>query len=353
MANGTATDSVRFQKSDTAWQGGFAWGGIRVMEGGSVTLNHTGLRDGPPPRIAPTGLSAQAGSGEATLRWDNGSLSDPSITGWEYRTKTESATQWGDWTAVAGRATREALVSNLTHGVVHQFEVRAVNTTGGGPASASSVALLQVVFGSSSHELIEGGQAVEEGPVGLAEDPAQASRRARVTVELTPAPSAEVRIPVEVASGSSGYEVDDLPSTGLLFPASTASASFVVRAVRDTDTADEAIGLSFGALPAGVGAGVPSTSTVTIYDTPNQPTGLTATPGHGQMTLRWDNPNHSGIAGWQYWAQPVGTARDTWTRIDGSGASTTEGTVPNLTDGKEYSFRVRAYTRGYGVTSEP
>ena len=126
------------------------------MEGGSVTLNHTEIRDTSPPRIGPTGLTAQAGSGEATLRWDNGSLSDPSITGWEYRTKTESATQWGSWTAVSGRATREALVSNLTHGV--EFEVRAVNTTGGGPASASSVALLQVVFVSSSHELIEGGR---------------------------------------------------------------------------------------------------------------------------------------------------------------------------------------------------
>ena len=352
VANGTVTDSVRFQKSDTAWQGDSAWGGIRIMEGGSVTLHHTGLRDHSRPRIGPTGLSAHAGRGEATLRWDNQSLSDPSITGWEYRTKPESATQWGDWTAVSGRATREALVSNLAHGVLHQFEVRAVNTTGGGPASAVSVALLQVVFVSSSYELIEGGQAVAAGPVGLAEDPSQAYRRARVTLQVTPAPSAAVRIPVAVAPGSSGYEVDDLDAAGLPFPASRASASFVVRAVRDADTEDEAIELSFGTLPAEVVAGVPSSSTVTIYDTPNQPTGLTATPGHGRMTLRWTDPKHSGIAGWQYWAQPVGTARDIWTTIEGSGASTTEATVPNLTDGKEYNFRVRAYTRGYGVASE-
>ena len=268
VANGTVRDSVRFQKSDTAWQGASAWGGIRIMEGGSVTLHHTGLRDHSRPRIGPTGLSAHAGRGEATLRWDNQSLSDPSITGWEYRTKPESATQWGDWTAVSGRATRETLVSNLAHGVLHQFEVRAVNTTGGGPASAVSVALLQVVFVSSSYTLIEGGQAVAAGPVGLAEDPSQAYRRARVTVQLTPAPSAAVRIPVAVAPGSSGYEVDDLDAAGLLFSASRTSASFVIRAVRDPDTEDESIGLSFGTLPAGVVAGVPSSSTVTIYDTP-------------------------------------------------------------------------------------
>ena len=197
VANGTATDSVRFQKSDSAWQGDYAWGGIRIMEGGSVTLHHTGLRDGPPPRIGPTGLTAQAGRGEATLRWDNQSLSDPSITGWAYRTKPTGAVEWGDWTLVSGSTgtTREAVVSGLAHGHVHEFEVRAVNTTGGGPSTAASVALLQVVFGSSSYTLIEGGQTVEAGPIGLAEDPSQAFGRARVTVQLTPAASARVRIP--------------------------------------------------------------------------------------------------------------------------------------------------------------
>ena len=173
-----------------------------------------------------------------------------------------------------------------------------------------------------------------------------------MTVQLTPAASARVRIPVVVTSRSSGYKVGNLDAAGLLFRPDSTSASFVIRAERDADTVDARIELSFGTLPAGVVAGVPSTSTVTVYDTPNQPTGLTATPGHGQMTLRWDNPGNPGIAGWQYWARPV-PAQGTWTTIDRSGASTTEYTVPNLTNGKEYMFRVRAYTRGYGLTSEP
>ena len=212
--------------------------------------------------------------------------------------------------------------------------------------------LHEVTFGSSSYTLIEGGQAVESGPIGLAEDPSRAFWRARVTVQLTPAASARVRIPVEVTSRSSGYKVGNLDAAGLLFRPDSTLASFVIRAVPDADTLDARIELSFGTLPAGVVAGAPSTSTVTVYDTPNQPTGLTATPGHGQMTLRWDNPGNPGIAGWQYWARPL-PARGTWTTIDRSGASTTEYTVPNLTNGKEYMFRVRAYTRGYGLTSEP
>ena len=212
-------------------------------------------------------------------------------------------------------------------------------------------ALRLATFGSSSYTLIEGGQTVEAGPIGLAEDPSQASRRTRVTVQLTPAASARVRIPVEVTSRSSGYKVGNLDAAGLLFPADSTSASFVIRAERDTDTVDARIELSFGTLPAGVVAGVPSTSTVTVYDTPNQPTGLTATPGHGQMTLQWDNPDNPRITGWQYWARPV-PGQGTWTTIDPSGASTTEYTVPNLANGKEYMFRVRAYTRGYGLTSQ-
>ncbi len=349
---GTGSKQIVFRGPDLS-DSAQHWGGIRMMAGSSEMVSHTQVRNAPVPSVRPTSLTAEAGDGQATLRWVEPSASDPSITGWEYRMKLESASQWGDWTAVSGRATREAVVSNLAHGVLHQFEVRAVNTTGVGPSSAVSVALLQVVFASSSYELIEGGQAVQEGPVGLAEDPSQASRRARVTVQLTPAPSARVRIPVVVTSRSSGYKVVDLDAAGLLFRRDSASASFVIRAVRDADTVDATIGLSFGTLPAGVLAGVPSTSTVTIYDTPNQPTGLTATPGHGQMTLRWNNPNNPRIAGWQYRARPVGTAQGTWTTIDPSGASTTEYTVPNLTDGKEYRFRVRAYTRGYGLTSEP
>ena len=172
-----------------------------------------------------------------------------------------------------------------------------------------------------------------------------------MTVQLTPAASARVRIPVEVTSRSSGYKVGNLDAAGLLFRPDSTSASFVIRAERDADTVDARIELSFGTLPAGVVAGAPSTSTVTVYDTPNQPTGLTATPGHGQMTLQWDNPDNPRITGWQYWARPV-PGQGTWTTIDPSGASTTEYTVPNLANGKEYMFRVRAYTRGYGLTSQ-
>ena len=69
-AEGTSTSPIRFRrKSGTPAQAGYAWGGIRIMEGGSVDLDHTTIRNMPLPP-PPTGLTAQAGTGQATLRWD-------------------------------------------------------------------------------------------------------------------------------------------------------------------------------------------------------------------------------------------------------------------------------------------
>ena len=175
-SEGTSGNQVVFRgpnSSDNAQH----WGGIRIMEGGSEVLPHTQIRNVPLPTLLPTNLTAEAGDGQATLRRDDPSPSpsDPSITGWEYRTKPESATEWGDWTGVSGRGTREALVSPLAYGVRHQFEVRAVNTTGGGPAVEASVALMTVAFSASSYTLIESGNPVGPEEVsGQAPDPTSA-----------------------------------------------------------------------------------------------------------------------------------------------------------------------------------
>lgn len=78
-AEGTATSPIQFRrKSGTSEQAGYAWGGIRIMEGGSVDLDHTTISDAPPPP-PPMGLTAQAGTGQATLRW-NAYPVDASIT---------------------------------------------------------------------------------------------------------------------------------------------------------------------------------------------------------------------------------------------------------------------------------
>ena len=73
--------------------------------------------------------------------------------------------------------------------------------------------------------------------------------------------------------------------------------------------------------------------------------GLTASPGNGQVTLRWSTPDNSGgsaIVRYEYrWRESVGVFGD-WVRVDPSERSAT---VPNLTNGREYVFQVRGGER--------
>ena len=135
----TAADSILFQRNDPGGSGA-AWGGIRIMEGGSVDLDHTTIRDTPPPP-PPTGLIAQAGTGQATLRWDAYPV-DADIMKWQYRLKPEGV-GWRDWQTMpnSGPLTAEHTVTGLIGGETSTFLVRAVNSTGAGSASAVSVDL--------------------------------------------------------------------------------------------------------------------------------------------------------------------------------------------------------------------
>ena len=77
--------------------------------------------------------------------------------------------------------------------------------------------------------------------------------------------------------------------------------------------------------------------------------GRTASPGNGQVTLRWNTPQNTGgsaIIRYEYrWAESGGEFGD-WMRVDPSERSAT---VPNLTNGREYVFEVRGVNAlGYG-----
>ena len=136
-AEGTSTSLIRFRrKSGTPAQAGYDWGGIRIMEGGSVDLDYTTIRNTPPPP-PPTGLTAQAGTGQATLRWDAHPV-DADITEWQYRLKPEGV-GWRDWQTMpnSGTLTTEHTVTGLIDGETSTFLVRAVNSTGAGSASAA------------------------------------------------------------------------------------------------------------------------------------------------------------------------------------------------------------------------
>ncbi len=81
----------------------------------------------------PTGLSATAGDGRATLIWTD--PGDPTITKYERQTKVGSAA-WGSWAAVSGGYTAIShTATGLNNGTAYSFRIRAVNVAGYGPAS--------------------------------------------------------------------------------------------------------------------------------------------------------------------------------------------------------------------------
>ena len=88
---------------------------------------------------------------------------------------------------------------------------------------------------------------------------------------------------------------------------------------------------------------------------PDAPTGLTATPGDGSVTLSWDDPGDSSITGYEYNLNHNDTSTGNlsgwgpWTAIAGSGASTTSHTFTRLVNGREYRYHVRA-VNGAGVS---
>ena len=85
---------------------------------------------------------------------------------------------------------------------------------------------------------------------------------------------------------------------------------------------------------------------------PAAPTGLTATPGLGQIALAWTTPPDGGnpLTGYQV-SCVVGAAAPDWKDI-ASNASTTSYTVTGLTGGTSYTLQVRAKNSlGVGISS--
>ena len=112
-----------------------------------------------------------------------------------------------------------------------------------------------------------------------------------------------------------------------------------------------AIGLTNGVehtfLIRPVDSGGPGPASANIKATPTAakaatPTGLTAQGGNGQVTLSWNDPNDSSITRYQYQQKEGSGTFGSWTDISGSGPNTVEYTVTGLTNGKTYTFRIRA-----------
>jgi len=140
--------------------GSGSWSGWITLEGSGVSRIVTGLTNGKKyrfevralndagnakksnttasvtPRTAPAAiknLKVTSGNTQVTLKWKAPNNGGSSITGYQYRQRTNNG-KWGSWKTLQGSGTSRT-VTGLTNGRMYGFQVRAVNAAGKAPAS--------------------------------------------------------------------------------------------------------------------------------------------------------------------------------------------------------------------------
>ena len=348
LARATTTVTITDNDQPTG-SGGSGSGGGGGGGGGSTPS---------PGPAAPTGVggsaaSTSAGNGQVRLTWAN--PGDATIRKWQvqrreissptgaglgleaasYRPGGQQAQpaqeggSYGPWMDIpnSNASTTSHTVTGLTNGKTYGFRIRAVNTAGrpGLPSAEIRVTLRQPPLKPTGVTATAG-----DGQVTLA------------WTGPTDATISKWQVQQKEGSGSYGAWVD--------IPASTATTR---RHTVTGLTNGTAYGFRIRAVNT-AGNGVPSDGvTATPVQLPSKPTGVTATPGHGQVTLTWNNPDDATITRWQVQQKQGSGSYGPWRDVPNSNASTTSHTVTGLTNGATYSFRIRAVNAaGPGAPSD-
>ena len=265
---------------------------------------------------APTNLAADPGNGQAILQWDTG---DASIT--DYRvhwqaTNSGATPEISDVTAGSGLTTTTT-ISPLTNGTEYTFTVQAVDKSG-------STAVITGLPSSATATPAP----VPDGPANLL-----ATARSQ-EVGLTWDGSADSTITKYQVSTGSGTNFADIEGSSAATTATTVTSlsngtayTLAVRAVNDS------------------GKGPWSDNvTATPIAKPDAPVNFKATRGSngGEVALTWDDPNNDTITGYQYRQKRGSGAFGDWVDIGGSDKDTLTHTVTGLSNGREYTFELRA-----------
>lgn len=268
------------------------------------------------PTAAPTGVTATAGEGEATVNWAGVPIAndgDAPITG--YRITSSPA---GVDTVVKA-SERSFTATGLTNGTDYTLSVAAVNAAGDGAATASNVVRpVTVPTAPQNVTATEGNGVANVSWTAPASDGGQA-------------------ITGYVVRASNGETKNvDASTTSIEFPTVNGrSYTYTVRAINGVRD-----GSDFSAPSGQVIAGAPSNVS-----------GLTSTGGSREVTLSWTNAPQADLAGVEVRMAAGTTAPTRETGVEvfrGTGTSTV---VEGLKDGASYSFTVFSYDQTGNVSN--
>ena len=299
---------------------------------------------------APRGLTATAGHAQVSLSWKAPSSDGgAAITGYRVYQGTSK-------TPVASVTGTGTTVKNLSNGTTYSFKVTAVNKAGEGPASGAASATPtaavtkpgppngltaspgngQVTLswkapgsdggtGISGYEIYRGAS-----PGGESGTPVNASLVAGTSYTVTGLTNG-TRYYFTVAAvnkaklqGGKSGEASATPSAASASASASASGSASASATGQAS-----------ASPSG-GA------TATATGTPGAPTGLTATPGNGEVGLSWTAPSSAGGAPPASYHVYQGTSPGFTLGTPVTSTTGTHATVTGLTNGTTYYFVVTA-----------
>ena len=274
---------------------------------------------------APTGLTVTPGDTTIKLDWANpraGDIGSSPIT--DYEVSRDNGNNWSSTSSTDSSFN----VTGLTNGTWYTFIVRAVSAAGKGAASSQVSAIPMAVAGITVSE--------------VARTVAENGGTATYTIVLNTQPTGNV-----VITPSSSDATIATVSAALTFTTGNWNTAQTVTVTGVNDNIDNPVDRSATITHAVAGGGygaIPATNVaVTVTDddgVPNAPTNLTATAGNTTVKLDWDNPGAGDNGGSAISDYEVSSDDGTnWTSTSSTDSSVN---VTGLTNGTEYTFRVRA-----------
>ena len=310
------------------------------------------------PAQAPTAIqvfNVESGDGHAILSWEAVDNGGSRIEEYQYQKKEESNAWEISWTNIPNSGEGDEdnetsyTVSPLTNGTLYTFKIRARNAVGPGTASseeevrpsaataAPTIPLNLKAVGNNAQVTLEWEASNDRGsPIS------EYQYRKKEASEVWG--SSHIWVSIANSAPPNGANVESY-----IVPSLTNGTkyTFQVRAVNGIGFSDPS-------------ADIEATPRLPFPSAPN----LRGEHGNAQVTLSWTAPDSdggSGITGYKYQRQTNGGSGEGWQSIVDSspnsspiGVNATSYTVPNLANGTEYTFQVRAVNdNGDGETSDP